>query len=119
MRTRMKPSKRADAGDGAVEFTPHELSGLFRTPPWLRDLGGTAWLLVGVTLAMVAAVWVLSLTQTIVAPVIAATVIAAVTSPVLARLGRRGIGRGAAAAIILVMLVVLGAAIVGIVLGGI
>ena len=30
---------------------PQDLGGLFGAPPWLRDLGVTAWLVVGVTLA--------------------------------------------------------------------
>ena len=32
-------------------------------PGWLRDLGITSWLLVGVTLLLVGAVWLLSLTR--------------------------------------------------------
>ena len=52
-------------------------------PRWLRDLGFTSWLLVGVTLLLVGAVWLLALTQTIVMPVITAGVIAAVASPVV------------------------------------
>ena len=47
-----------------------------------------AWLLVGVTLFLVGAVWILSLTHTIVLPVITATVIAAVASPLVGWLGR-------------------------------
>jgi predicted PurR-regulated permease PerM len=85
----------------------------------LRDLGASAWFLVGVTLAIIGAVWILSLTQTIVAPVIAASVIAAVTSPLVARMGRRRVPRGVASALVLVSLVVAGAAVLGIVLGGI
>ena len=93
--------------------------GLFGAPPWLRDLGTTAWLIVGVTLAVVGGIWVLSLTQTIVGPVITAAVVAAVTSPVVTFLGRHGLARGAAAAIVLLALVVLAAGIVGLVLAGI
>jgi len=98
---------------------PHDLSGFFAPPQWLRDLGSSAWLAVGVTLSVVGAVWILSLTHTIVTPVIAAAVVAAVASPVVTWLGRRKLGRGLATALLMLGLVFLGAAIVGVVLGGI
>ena len=59
------------------------------TPLWLRDMGRSAWLLVGLTLLVVGLVWLLSLTDTIVMPVIAAAVVAAVASPVVAWLRAR------------------------------
>ena len=60
---------------------------MVRAPPaWLRDLGQTAWLLVGATLLLAGTVWILSLTETIVAPVLTAGVVAAVLSPVVRRL---------------------------------
>ena len=61
-----------------------QLTGVFAAPRWLRDVGFTAWLLVGVALLLVGAVWLLSLTHTIVVPVIAAGVIAAVAAPLVA-----------------------------------
>ncbi len=60
------------------EIDPRELSGLFAAPRWLRDAGLTSWLLVGVTVLLVELVWLLSLTSTIVLPVVAGGVIAAV-----------------------------------------
>jgi putative heme transporter len=72
-----------------------------------------------VTLFVVASVWVLALTQTIVAPVITAAVIAAVASPLVHRLHGWGLPRGVAAALLLVAAVVLGIAIVLVVVGGI
>jgi predicted PurR-regulated permease PerM len=119
MRRSGTPRLRRDSAGGTVQVGPHDLTGLFGAPSWLRDLGATAWLAVGVTLAVVGAIWLLSLTQTIVAPVIAAAVIAAVTSPVVGRVVRRGLPRGAAAALLLVALVVAGAAVILIVLAGI
>ena len=98
---------------------PRDLGALAAPPSWLRDLGATAWLLVGVTLVVVAAIWLLSLTRTIVGPVLAATVVAAVSSPLVAQLQRRGVGRGFGAAVVLVGLLVLAAAVVGIVIGGV
>ena len=53
-------------------------------------MGFTAWLLVGVLLLLVGIVWLLSLTQTIVMPLMAASVVAAVCAPVVAWLARRG-----------------------------
>jgi putative heme transporter len=95
------------------------LSSLFATPRWLRELGNLAWLLVGVALAVVGAIWLLSLTYTIVLPVLTAAVVAAVTSPLLRRIVRLGLPRGVAAALVLVGFVVIGAAVVVLILGGI
>ena len=110
---------RGDGGEGTVEFNPQELTGFFRAPGWLGDLGGTAWLLVGVTLALVALIWILALTQTIVAPVLTASVVAAVTSPLLAWAQRHGVPRGIGAALLLVAIILLAVAVVFIVVGGI
>jgi putative heme transporter len=113
-----------DRGEGStepdvVEIDPRELTGLFATPRWLRDVGLTSWLLVGVTLLLVGAVWLMSLTHTIVLPVIAAGVIAAVASPVVGFLARHGLNRGLATALLLISLVALGAGVVYIVVAGI
>jgi predicted PurR-regulated permease PerM len=101
------------------DFEPQDLTGLFGAPRWLRDLGATAWLAVGVTLAVVAGVWILALTQTIVAPVITAAVVAAVAAPLVAWLTRHHVNRGLAAALLLVGAIVLGIAVVMLVVGGI
>ena len=45
------------AEDEFFEIDAAELSGVFATPSWLRDVGFTAWLLVGVALFLVGAVW--------------------------------------------------------------
>jgi len=62
--------------DEIVEIEPGALSGIFTSPQWLRDLGFSAWLLVGVGAALVGLIWLLSLTQTIVMPVITAAITA-------------------------------------------
>jgi predicted PurR-regulated permease PerM len=105
--------------EAALPFEPRDLTGLFTTPRWLRDLGTSAWLAVGVTLLLVGAVWLMSLTHTIVLPVLTATVVAAVASPLVGRLERHGVGRGAAAALLLVGAIVLGVAVVLMILAGI
>jgi predicted PurR-regulated permease PerM len=108
-----------EEGTASAELEPPNLSGLLAPPRWLRDLGKTAWLAVGVTLFLVGAVGILALTQTIVAPVIAAGVVAAVASPVVGGLQRRGLPRGLGAALLLVGAVVLSVAVVLLVVGGI
>ena len=77
-------------------------------PQWLRDLGTSSWLLVGFGVALVAAIWLLSLTETIVLPLITAGIIASVASPLVDLLHRRGVPRGIGAAF--VMLVIIAAA---------
>jgi len=98
---------------------PHDLTGLFTPARWLRDLGRTSWLAVGVTLFIVAIIWVLSLTQVIVMPVITATVVAAVAAPVITGLERHSVPRAAGAALLLLAIVVLAFAIVVLILAGI
>ena len=55
-----------------IELEPDELTTLFQAPQWLRNLGIAAWLLVGVAAALAGVVWLLTLTQTIVLPVLSA-----------------------------------------------
>jgi predicted PurR-regulated permease PerM len=122
---RARLRRRHGGGEGVkpeeevVEIEPRELTGVFVTPHWLRDLGLTAWLLVGVTLLLVGAVWLLSLTHTIVLPVITAAVVAAVASPLLRWLAARGLPRGLGAALVLLSMVALGAGVVVVIVGGI
>ena len=113
-----KPGQQPERAD-AAEFEPQDLAGLFAAPRWLRDLGQTAWLAVGVTLFIVAAVWVLSLTQTIATPVITAAVIASVASPLVRWLERRGVSRGLGTALFLLGVIALAGLVVVVVLGGI
>jgi putative heme transporter len=108
-----------DDANGTSPLGTGGLSGLFAAPEWLRDLGQSAWLAVGVTLFVAAAVWILSLTETIVMPVIAAGVVAAVISPLVGSLTRHRVPRGAAAALLLVAMVVAGAGVVYLVLAAI
>jgi len=116
---RHKDGHPAQTEDEFVEIEAGELTGLFATPNWLRDLGLTSWLVVGVTLLLVGAVWLLSLTHTIVVPVILAAVVASVASPLLGWLGRHGLPRGLGAGLLLLSIVVLGAGFVVLIVGGI
>ena len=107
------------ATDDFVEIDASELSGLFATPGWLRDVGFTAWLLVGVALFLAGAVWLASITYVIVGPVITAAVIASVFTPLVSWLQRHRVPRVAGAILVLLLLVVLGVLVVWLVLSGI
>src|SRR4051794_20949514 len=112
-------ASHGDDGDGYGELSPEELTGVFSPPTWLRDLGLMSWLLVGVAVLLATAVALLSLTETIVIPVIAATIIAAVTSPIVRRLEGHRVPRGAGAALVFVGLAVSAVALTVVVLAGI
>ena len=114
------PRKRAqESEDELAGLDPGELSGLFATPAWLRDIGFTAWLLVGVTLLLLGAMWILSLTHTIVLPLITAGLVAAVAAPLVRWLQNHHVPRGLGAVLLLVSIVALGAGVVLVVLAGI
>jgi len=85
----------------------------------LRDLGFSAWLLVGVAAALIGAIWLLSLTEAIVMPVITAGIIASVATPVVDWLRRRGVPRGLGAGLVLLAIVAIGLGVGLIVLTGI
>jgi putative heme transporter len=106
--------RRDDAGQVA-----EGLGGGLSPPAWLRTLGTSAWLIAGIALVTVATIWVLSLTDTIVMPVVTAAVIAAVASPVVAWLERHGVPRliGTLLLILLIAAIAVGATLL--VIGGI
>jgi predicted PurR-regulated permease PerM len=116
---RRRDKEGAGTDDEFVEIDPGELTGVFAAPGWLRDVGFTAWLLVGVALFLVGSVWLLSLTETIVLPVIAAGVIASVASPLVGWLERHHVPRPLGAVLLLAALMLLAAFVVYIVLAGI
>jgi predicted PurR-regulated permease PerM len=91
--------------DEVIEIEPGALKDLFAAPRWLRDLGFSAWLLVGIGAAVVGVIWLLSLTETIVMPLITAGIIAAVASPLVDLLRRRGIPRGIGAALVMLLII--------------
>ncbi len=102
-----------------IEIDPAELSGMFSAPAWLRDLGFTAWLLVGVGAALVGAIFLLAQTQTIVMPVVTAAIVASVTVPLVDWLKRRGVPRGAGAVLVFLGIVLIGVGVGVIVMSGI
>src|SRR5215217_3476326 len=119
--TRRAPraSRPARAPAAADEIQARELAGIFSVPHWLRDLGLAAWLLVGVTALLVAVVGILSLTHSIVVPVITAAIMAAVLSPLIDLLQRRRVPRGLGAAIVLLLVVAVSVGVALLILTGI
>ena len=90
---RLRGPRRDQAEGEYIEIDPSELTGVLAAPSWLRDGGITAWLLVGVFLFVAGVIWLVSLTNTIVLPVIAATVIATVAGPIVSWLARHHVPR--------------------------
>ena len=88
-------------------------------PAWFRRLGLGAWLVVGMVLVLIGAVWLLGKTASIVDPLIAGFVIGAVAGVFVDRLEGHGWSRAAGAAVVTLGLVALGVLTVGLVLGGI
>ena len=100
-----RPIRRAE--DEYVEIDAAELSDVFNVPDWLRNVGLMSWLLVGITLFVTGVIALLGLTQVIVIPVIVAAIIAAVASPLVARLHGHRVPR--ALGTVLIMLVIVAA----------
>src|SRR4051794_6133072 len=110
---------RGEDEEALSDIDPAELSGTFRAPGWLRDVGLTSWLLVGALLLAAGVVALLALTQTIVMPLIAAGIVAAVASPLIAWLHGHGLPRGLGAALVLLAIVAVSVLMVVAIVGGI
>jgi len=91
----------------------------FSAPTWLRNLGFSSWLLVGFVLIIVALIWLLGQTSTIVMPVILAAVLGAVAGPAVGWLERHRVPRIGGALLVLLGLVAIGVLIFCLVFGGI
>src|SRR5262245_35185641 len=118
-RHRPKEGEAAAPEDEYIEIDPSELTGIFSVPQWLRDIGLMAWLLVGIGLFLVAAVWLASLTSVIGVPVIVAAVVAAVGSPAIAWMARHRVPRPLGAALLMLLLVLVATGSMVLVLAGI
>jgi predicted PurR-regulated permease PerM len=122
-RRRRRPADTSDgvavSADETVALDAADATADLAAPAWLRDLGTSAWLLAGVAVVLVGAVWIASLTHTIVTPVITAAVVASVMSPLVSWAHRRGVPRGLAAALLLLAVVALGVAVTLVVVGGV
>ncbi len=121
IRGRLRGPGRESAGveNEVIEIEPDALSEMFAAPQWMRDLGFSAWLLVGVAAALIGTIWLLSLTHTIVMPVLTAAIIASVTSPLVDWLRRHGVPRSIGAGVVFLAIVAIGCAVGLLVLTGI
>jgi predicted PurR-regulated permease PerM len=90
----------------------------FATPRWLRDLGRSSWLLVGLLLLLLGIIWLLAETYTITGPMVCALIVSVVAMPVV-RLLDRHMPRAAAAAIVLLAIAAIAIVIVVVVIAGI
>jgi predicted PurR-regulated permease PerM len=120
-RGRLRRPGRESAGgeEEVIEIEPGALSGIFAAPKWMRDLGFSSWLLVGAAAALVGAIGLLAMTQTIVMPVLTAGIIASVTAPLVDWLRRHGVPRGIGAGLVFLAIVAIGVAVGLLVLAGI
>jgi putative heme transporter len=119
---RRDPGRQRRGGprpDEPIEVDVRELGGVFAAPSWLRDVGITSWLLVGATLLIAGTVWLLSLTHTIVMPLITAGIVAAVASPLVSWLAHHRIPRGAGAGLLLLAIIAVVIAMAVIIVAGI
>jgi predicted PurR-regulated permease PerM len=90
----------------------------FATPGWLRDLGMSSWLLVGLLLLLLGLIWLLAETYTITGPMVCALIVSVVAMPVVRVLDRH-MPRAIAAALVLVAVAAIAVFIVVIVVAGI
>ena len=107
-----QPAEETFEVDGA------ELTGMVSVPSWLREVGLLSWLIVGIILMLVGLVWLLSLAQTIVLPLMAACIVAAVASPLVSRLAGH-VPRGVAAVLLVLALMVVGVLVVVAIVAGV
>jgi putative heme transporter len=111
--------RSAGEADRTSRVEAHEVARMFAPPTWLHDLGLTAWFLVGLGVVFVGATWLLGKTSSIVEPVVAGTVVAAVASPAVGWLTGRAIPRAAGAALVLLALLAVAVVVFLLVVNGI
>ncbi len=90
----------------------------FATPRWLRDLGRSSWLLVGLLALLLGLVWLLAETYTITGPMVCAIIVSVVAMPVVRVLDRH-MPNAVAAALVLIAVAAIAIFIVVIVVAGI
>jgi predicted PurR-regulated permease PerM len=122
----MRYARRVEETLTDVDASPDEtagtgraqLSAAFRTPQWLRNVGRSSWLLVGLFALLGGLIWLLAATYTIVGPMVCALIVAVVAMPVVQRLDRH-MPRALAAAIVLLAVAAVAVGVVVIVIAGI
>jgi len=120
LRERHGPTAAAEPAQLEIDAAQaRELATTFAPPRWLRDLGRTAWFLVGVFALLAGLAWLLGTTETIVGPVVGAMIVATVAMPLVARLQQHRWPRAAGAVVVLPGLAALGVLVLVVVIGGI
>ncbi|MCB0861923.1 MAG: AI-2E family transporter [Solirubrobacterales bacterium] len=107
------------SADQVIEIDAGELSNVFAVPTWLRNAGLGAWFLVGIAILLLALVWLASLTEVIVVPVIVASIVGAVGSPLVSKMNGHGLPRGIGAILVMLLLILIGAGCAVMVVNGI
>lgn len=115
----MTPDSPTPKPDDQVKIDARELSDIFAVPQWLRGAGQASWLLVGLAVLLVGIIWLLALTNVIVLPLLAAGIVAAVASPLVARMHGHGLPRGLGAALVMLAIILGGIGMTLVVVGGI
>ena len=111
--------RRTSGRDHEEPIDARYLIDVFVPPQWLRDLGALSWLLVGVAIVICALAALFAVTSVIVVPVVVATLIAAVCSPIVAALERRKVPRAVGALVVFLAIIGLGAGIGYVVMAGV
>jgi putative heme transporter len=111
-----------DVGAGESQKTDgtgqERLPDSFGTPGWLRDLGRSSWLLVGLLVLVIGLIWLLAETYTIVGPMVCALIVSVVAMPLVRVLDRR-LPRALSAVIVLLAVAAVAVLILVIVIAGI
>jgi putative heme transporter len=110
---------KAPVGDSTSTIDTRALARMFAAPRWLQDLGLLAWFAVGVGLVLFGLIWLLAELATIVLPVVAGTIVAAVAGPAVSTLQQRGWPRPLGAGVVLLGLLALAIVVLLFVLNGI
>ena len=110
------------AGAGPPDVRPDDvaaLAGYFRPPAVVRDLGRTAWLLLGAVALAAAVLWTTGKMSGIVEPVLVGFLVACVASPAVTWFERHGWGRGWGAVVIVLALFAIAILVAVLVIAGI
>lgn len=113
------PETEAAGPAGTATDRARPLANTFAAPGWLRDLGRTSWLLVGFLLILAGVFWLAGEAATIVAPVVAASILATVAMPLVSILQAHHVPRTVGAALVLVALAAVALLVIVLVIGGI
>jgi predicted PurR-regulated permease PerM len=96
-----------------------EVEDRFGVPEWLQSVGLIAWSLIGIGVVVIGALWLLDLTQVIVAPLATAGIVAAVTSPMVSWMARHHVPRAIGSLFVVLLIIVFSLAMLTLVVASI